>query len=116
MRSGDQPDIDLMSGVAAESLKFLLLQNAQQFRLKFQRDVAYFVQKESALIRQFKASDFLTDGSSKCPLFMTEQLTLQKPKRNRSAIQLNKGAFATGAQIVYRAGDQFLAGSGLAED
>ena len=116
MRSGDQPDINLMSAVAAESLKFLLLQNAQQFRLKFERDVADFVQKERALVRQFKASHFLSDRSGKCSFFVTEQLTLQKPERNRGAIQFDEGAFAAGAQIVYRAGDQLLAGSGLAQD
>jgi hypothetical protein len=35
---------------------------------------------------------------------------------NRSAIQFNEGAFATGAQIVLRAGNQLLTGSGLAQD
>ena len=116
MRSGDQPHIHFMSAVAAEPLKFLLLQNAQQFRLKFERDVADFVQKERALVRQFKASHFLRDRSGKCSFFVTEQLTLQKPERNRGAIQFNEGAFAAGAQIVYRAGNQLLAGSGLAQD
>src|ERR1700730_1363004 len=116
MRRRDQTDINFVGAVAAESLKFLLLQNAQQFRLKFQRDVAHFVQKECALIRQFKASYFLSDRSGKCSFFMTEQLTLQKPERNRGAIQFNEGAFATGAQIVYSAGNQLLNGSGLAQD
>src|SRR5882724_1519323 len=105
-----------MSAVAAESFKFLLLQNAQQFRLKFERDVANFIQKERASIRQLKAPHLLGDRSGKCSFFMTEQLTLQKPERNRSAIQFNEGSFATGAQIVYRASNQFLTGSGLAQD
>jgi len=38
---------------------------------------------------------------------MPEQLTLQQAERNRGAIQFNERAFATGAQIVQRAGDQF---------
>ena len=39
-----------------------------------------------------------------------------KPERNRGAIQFNESAFATGAQIVYRAGKQLLPGSGLSQD
>ncbi len=116
MRRGDQPDINLMSAVAAESFEFLLLQNTQQFRLKFQRDVADFVQKKRALIRQFKAPHFLSDCASERSLFMTEQLALQKPQRNRGAIQFHEGAFAARAQIVDRAGNQLLTGSSLAQD
>ncbi len=41
MSSGYQAYINLVSADAAEaSLKFLLLHNAQQFRSKFERDVA----------------------------------------------------------------------------
>src|SRR3954453_15573002 len=46
MSCGDEPHIHLMSAVAAESLKFLLLQDAQQLRLKLERDVANLVEKE----------------------------------------------------------------------
>ena len=49
MRRSDEPDVNLMSAVAAEPLKFLLLQNAQQFCLKFERDVAHFIQKQRRL-------------------------------------------------------------------
>src|SRR5580693_532668 len=105
-----------MSAVTTEPLKLPLLQNAQQFRLKFERDIADFVQKECALVRQFKASHFLSDRPSKRSFFMTEQLALQKPERDRGAIQFDEGAVAAGAQIVYRTGDQLLASSGLAQD
>jgi hypothetical protein len=37
----------------------------------------------------------------------------QKRERKRSAIQFNEGALATGAQIVWRAGNQLLTGSGI---
>jgi hypothetical protein len=39
-----------------ESLELLFLQDAQQFRLKLQRDVADFVKKERALVRELKAA------------------------------------------------------------
>src|SRR5580658_1319262 len=82
MRRSDEPDINFMSAVAAEPLKFLLLQNAQQLRLKFERDIADFVQKECALMREFKAPHLVGDRSRKRSFFVTEQLTLQKPERN----------------------------------
>ena len=49
MGRADEPNIHLMAPIAAESLKFLLLQNAQQFCLKFERDVAHFIQKQRRL-------------------------------------------------------------------
>src|SRR5215469_11161798 len=113
MRSGNKPDINLMGAVAAEPLEFLLLQNAQQFRLKFKRDIADLVQEKRALVRQFKAAHFLSNRPGECSFFMTEQLTLQQPQRYRSAIQFHERASATSAQIVDRAGNQLLTGSGL---
>jgi hypothetical protein len=72
MGRGNYPDIDFVSAVAAEPLKFLFLQDAKQFRLKFERDVAYFVQEERALVRHFEASYFLSNRSGECSLFVTE--------------------------------------------
>ena len=115
MRGCDQADINLVSAVAAESLEFLLLQDSQQFRLKFQRDVADFVQKERTLVRQFKASSLLRDRSGECSLFVSEQFTFQKPERDRCAVQFDKGSLPAAAQIVNGAGNQFFAGARLAQ-
>jgi hypothetical protein len=67
MRGCDQPHVDLMSTVAAKPLEFLLLQDAQQFRLKFQRNVANLVKKQRAFVGELEASRFLGDGACKCP-------------------------------------------------
>src|SRR5580693_644264 len=116
MRGSDQPDVNLMRAVAAEPFKLLLLQDAQQFRLKFQRDVADFVQKKRALVHQLETPHFLSNCAGKGAFLMAEQLALEQPKRNRRAVQLHKSAFTARAQIVYCASDQLLAGSRLAED
>src|SRR5579863_7493897 len=113
MRSGDEPDINLVSVVAAQPLEFPLLQNAQQLCLKLERDVADFIQEERALVGQFKTSRFLRDRPGECSFFMAEKFTLQEPERNRCTIQLDDSAIAAGAQIVDRAGDQLLASPGL---
>ena len=96
MCGGDQADVNLVRAVAAEPLEFLLLQDAQQFRLKFQRDVADLVQKKRALVREFKASRLLRDGASECAFFVTEQFTLEKPQRDRSAVQFDEGTVPGG--------------------
>jgi hypothetical protein len=78
MRGCDQPHVNLVRAVAAEPLEFLLLQNTQQFCLKFQRNIANLVKKQSAFVGEFKPPRFLRDGACKCTFFVAEQLTLKK--------------------------------------
>src|SRR5215467_2829181 len=103
-----------MRFVTTESLEFLLLQDAQQFRLKLERNIPNLVQKQRPFVREFKASDFLRDCSSECSFFVSEQVTFQKSKRNRRAIKFHKSSILAAAQIVNCARDQFFTGSRLA--
>jgi hypothetical protein len=48
----DQADVHLVGVAATQSFEFLLLQDAQQFGLKFQRNVADLVKKERAFVRR----------------------------------------------------------------
>src|SRR6266404_8381418 len=116
MRSCDQADINFVRAVTAEPLEFLLLQDAQQLRLKFERNVADLIKKERALVRRLKASRFLRDRSRERSFFMTEQFTLQEPKRNCGAIQFHKSTFPSAAQIVDCTRDEFFAGPRFAQD
>ena len=88
-----------MGAIAAEPLKLLLLQNAEQFRLQFQGDVADFVKKQRASVPQFKSSDFLRNCSGERSFFVAEQLALKKPKRNSRAVQFDKGTLPPAAEI-----------------
>src|ERR1700722_18018228 len=97
MGSRDEADVNFVCPVTTESLEFLFLQYAQQFCLQFQRDVADLVEEERALVCNFKASCPLRDCPGECAFFMTEQFALQKPSRNRTAIQFHKGLFTPGA-------------------
>src|SRR4029077_2839009 len=116
MGGRDQADVDLVGAVTSESLEFLLLQDAKQFRLKLQRDVADLVKKERSLVRQLKASRFLRDRSGECAFFMTEQFTFEKPEWDGRAIQFDKGAFLAAAQVVDCTRDKLLTGSRFAQD
>src|SRR5271155_5482632 len=116
MRGCDQPPVNLMGAVAPEPLEFLLLQNAQQFGLKFQRYIANLVKKQRAFVGQLEPSRFLRDGACECSSFVAEQLALEKSKRNRGAIQFHERLLAAIAQLMYRTRNKFLAGSRLSQD
>ena len=90
MRGRDQADVNLVRTVAAEPLEFLLLQDAQQFRLKFQRNVADLVKKERAFVGEFEPSRFLGDGAGERSFFVAEQLALEESKRDCGAIQFDE--------------------------
>src|SRR5262249_16424498 len=93
MRGCDHADIHFVRVVAAEPLELLFLQDAQEFCLKFERDVANFVKKKCAPIGEFESPGFFCYCSRECPFFMTEQFTLHKSGRNWSAVQFHKRPF-----------------------
>src|SRR5271154_5808298 len=94
-----------MRTVAAEPLEFLLLQDAQQFRLKFQRYVADLVKKQSAFVGELEPSCFLA-----------EQLTLEESQRDCGTIQFHESLLAATAQLMDRTRNEFLARSRLSQD
>ena len=72
MRRRDEADVYLVSSVAPEPLKFLLLQDSERicpFCLQFQRNIAGFVQEECSFVGQLEAP-VLRDCAGKCPLVM----------------------------------------------
>src|SRR5215813_1892126 len=78
MRGCDQSHVNLVRTVAAEPLEFLLLQDAQQLGLKFQRYIANLVKKERAFVREFKPPRFLRDGACKGTFLVPEKLAFQQ--------------------------------------
>src|SRR5580704_9541486 len=113
---GDNAHIDVLSAIAAKTLEFLFLQDTQKFWLKLQRKVANFVEKQSAAVCKFEAADFLGERTGEGAAFVAKQLGFKKTRGDGSAIHLNEGAFATRAEIVNGAGNQFFAGTGFAKN
>ena len=58
MRRGDNANVHFLRPRAAQPLEFPLLQNAQQFRLQLERDIADFVQKQRTLVCQLERGRF----------------------------------------------------------
>src|SRR5687767_13932602 len=53
----NNPDITGKKSLAADALDFLFLQNAEQFWLQFQRQLANFIQKYCASMRKLKLTN-----------------------------------------------------------
>src|SRR6202007_1458336 len=51
---GDDAHIDANGAIAAEALEFLFLENAEQFGLEFEREIADFVEEDRAAVGKFE--------------------------------------------------------------
>src|SRR5258708_88382 len=111
-----QPNVHLVSPSAAQALELLFLQYSQQFRLQRQRNIADLVEEESAFVSQFETTNSLRYGSGEGASLMAKKLAFQQIQRNGRAIELQERASAPRADVVNRASDQFLAGTGFSLD
>jgi len=84
--------------------------------LKFERKVANFVEEERAAVGELEAADFLADGAGEGAALVAEEFGFKKTAGDGGAIHFDEGAIAARTEIVNRAGEKFLAGSGFAEE
>src|ERR1700722_4816803 len=84
------PNIDSGGLRTPKPFEFLLLNHAQELRLKFQRQFANLVEKERASIGSLKAPHSLGNGSSECAPLMTEQFAFEERGRNRRTVDRHK--------------------------
>ncbi|CCJ84281.1 hypothetical protein BN133_658 [Cronobacter dublinensis 582] len=113
---GDKPHVGLDDFIAAEPLKLLLLQHAQQLRLEIQRHVAHFIQKQAALVGKLKTPDTLRAGTGKRAALVAEQIALQQACGHRRAVEFHHPPPVAVAQVMDSARDKLFAGAGFTED
>ena len=94
---GHDAHVDAMGMRAAQPFELLLLQNPQQLRLQFERNIADFIQEQRAAVRRFETADLLRHGAREGAPFVTEELAFEKSQRNRRAVQLHEGPIAAPA-------------------
>src|ERR1700722_3578970 len=70
IRGGHEADVHANCLRAAQALKLLLLQDAQKLGLQLERDVADFVEKNRAAVRELEAADSLRDRSRESSAFV----------------------------------------------
>jgi len=106
--------IHVHSVVAAQPLEASLLQNAKQLGLKAQSQIANLVQKQRGVIRGFDATAPHGEGSSKSPLFMSEELVFNERFGQVGARERYHWASVPGTQLVDRTRQKLLAGARFA--
>src|SRR5580704_12171191 len=74
---GDEPDVRTDSAIAADTLKLLVLDSAEQLRLEFERHLADLVEKERTPVCQLEASDLLRHRPGEGALLVPEQLAFE---------------------------------------
>jgi hypothetical protein len=87
---GHEPNVRSDGAIAANSLEFLVLNCAEQFRLEFERHLADLIEKERALVGQFESPSSLRRGSGKRALLMAEQLAFEQAGGNRGTVHFNE--------------------------
>src|SRR5208337_653529 len=113
---GDQTRVRGEGARTPQAFELALLQDAQQFGLELERNLANLIQEDRSPIGQFKAADALRDGAGKGAALMSEELAFQQPGGDGGAVQLHEGARMPHAQVMQSAGDQFFSRPSLAID
>src|SRR5215211_6358192 len=98
------------------SFKLTFLEHAQELGLHVQRELADLVEKKGSAVRNLKSSEASGIRSGESTLFVTEQLAFNQCTGQGSAIHFDQRASLAPAEIMNCTGQQFLAGSSLAEN
>jgi len=107
----DQADVNFNPLVSTDSLKFPVLQKAQQFDLYGGTDFSEFVKKKRAAVRGFKASLPLVDSAGERAFLMPKQLAFHQVFRECAATHFHIRLVAARPVLMYGRGYQFLSGA-----
>ena len=116
VRRGDDTDIRAHGGATADGHVFALLQDAKQPRLGVDRHVADLVEKQGAPLGLVETAEMAVGGAGKGALLVPEQLAFDQLARDCRHVDGNERPAAAPAEIVQRAGDEFLAGTRFTDD
>ena len=100
----------------ADASHLARLQYAQQAGLKRGARRTQLVQKQGSAIRRFKQSRAFSGRAGECAFRVAEQLGFEQRIGQSRTVDCNEGPFAPRAEIMDRAGRQFLSGAGFAGD
>ncbi|MND98241.1 hypothetical protein D3C80_905840 [compost metagenome] len=111
-----QAHVDRDRRARAQAHHFALLQHPQQFHLHVQRQVADFIEEQRAAIGRFEPAGLAVGGAGKGALLVTEQFALDQGFGKGAAVNRHERLAPAAAELMDVAGDQLLAGAGLADD
>ncbi len=111
-----EPEVHVDAGAAAQPLHLALLEDAQQLRLRHERQVADLVEEQRAAVGQLDPPEPPLVRAGEGSLLVAEDLGLEQRIGNgRAADGLERPRLPT-AQVVNGAGGHFLAGARGPED
>jgi hypothetical protein len=115
VRRGDDAQIHRYGRVAADPLKFLFLEDAQEFCLQFQGEIADLVEEHRAAVCQFQLAllELVRPGES--PFLVTEKFTLQQLFGEAGAVDGDKWLQSPVAPIMNRPSEELFAGAAFTE-
>ncbi len=116
VRCRDQPHVGAQRARAANTLELLLLEHAQELRLRLERELADLVEEDAAAVGELEPPAPLLGRAGEGALLVAEELALDQLARQRRAVHRHERPLAARAAVVDRARDELLAGAGLAED
>src|SRR5580692_8796108 len=90
MRGGNDSHIRSNRGCPSESLEFVLLEHSQERHLSVRRQLAEFIQKNCAPLRQLEAPQPSLQRTGKGSLLMTEKLRCNQTRWDRRAVYAHK--------------------------
>ena len=94
----------------------MLLQHAQDLRLRVRAHVADLVEEQGPAVGLLEPADPLLVGAGERALLVSEQLRFEQVLLQRRAVHLDEVARRAQRIVMDRAGDQLLAGAGFAAD
>src|SRR3989344_5260331 len=103
--------------VTPNTINDSILESKEQFCLGCKREIANFIEKESAVFHCLKFSDMSFPCIRECPLFVSKEFALCKTDSNPRAINTHEGLFGGTVQILMdQPRNEAFSGSGFSEN
>ena len=112
VRGGDDADIDLDALQRTDRPELAFLQDAQEFDLKVERQVAHFIEESSAAAGMFDKPAFGLTGSGESAPGVSEEFAFHERADERAAV--NRDKVTAGCSVEQFTGGDLLAGAAFA--
>ena len=112
----EDAQVDPLTGGGAERLELALLEYAQQFHLEGRAGFADLVEQDGAALGQGEVAGLVPLGAGEGAGLVAEQLGFEQGVGQGAAVDGHERPVTARAEVVQGAGEQLLAGAGLALD
>ena len=113
---GDDAHVHFDDLIAAKAHEFAFLNHAQELGLRFRPDRGNFIEKNRALIGDFKEALLRSHGARERAFHVAEELRLEQVHGNRASIDRHERLVRARRRGMNRLGNQLFARTALAMD